>query len=196
MRKAVSNLQYWRKRKLNYDILIPKLDKNIYDLTEQETAEYFDWYVEQIPQRVEYLSQVCATQMKVPKEKLDCSPESLLILWKWFRKSAKTERIPNGRQLTLETEYILRDIGMYLGETFRKNKEGTYWTYYTKPQNDFFVNTPLLKGFVDMSAGKPFYAAFEPVHMARMQACKILKHKSKDDDLLNLYHIWDRMQTQ
>ena len=55
---------------------------------------------------------------------------------KWFRRWAKTEpaihdkedrnsKFPadiwnNKRQLTLETEYIIRDIGMYLGETFRK----------------------------------------------------------------------------
>ncbi len=187
---------HWRMRKLNYDILIPPLDKPLDTLNEQETAIYFAWYMEQVPQRVAYLSQVCAAELGLPTEKMDCSPESLLILWKWFRKRARTERIPNGRQLTLETEYILRDIGMYLGQTLRKNIEGIYWTYYTKPKSDFFVNTPLLKGFVDMSAGKPFHAAFEPVHMARVQACKILKHKSKDDDLLNLYHIWDRMQTQ
>lgn len=198
---------HWRFRKLKYDILIPQLDKNIFQLNEKEAAAYFAWYMEQVPERVAYVSQVCARELRIPVEKMDCSPESLLLLWKWFRRRAKTERVipeagkktgekfpdsiwKNDRQLTLETEYILRDIGMYLGETFRKNHPNIYWTYYTKPRRDFFVNHPLLKGFVDRTFGKPFEAAFEPIHMAGVQATKILKNTSKDTDLLNIYDIW------
>ena len=191
---------HWRYRKLKYDILIPPLGKHVFKLSEQEAAAYFDWYMEKIPERVAYVSKVCAKELRIPEEKLDRSPESLLLLWKWFRKRARTERIPGekqdkrqpkelwkpNRQLTLETEYILRDIGMYLGETFRKNDPQLYWTYYTKPRRDFFVNHPLLKGFVDRSFGK----TFEPIHMARVQASKLLRKKSKDTDLLNIYQIW------
>lgn len=130
-----------------------------------------------------------------------------MLLWKWFRQRARTERIirtdaeksskvfpdsiwKNERQLTLETEYILRDIGMYLGETFRKHHPSIYWTYYTKPRRDFFVNHPLLKGFVDTTFGHPFEACFEPIHMAGVQASKILKNTSQDTDLLRIYNIW------
>lgn len=195
---------HWRFRKLNYDILIPKLDKSIFQLNEAEAEEYFRWYMEQIPGRVAYVSKVCARELHIPEEKLDCSPESLVLLWKWFRRRAKTERIPHigeeksaagiafvgNRQLTLETEYILRDVGMYLGETFRKNNPQIYWTYYTKPRRDFFVNHPLLKGFVDRTFDKPFEASFEPIHMAHVQASKILKNTSRDTDLRNIYNIW------
>lgn len=65
-----------------------------------------------------------------------------------------------------------------------------YWTYYTKPRRDFFVNHPLLKGFVDRTFGHPFEAVFEPIHMAHVQAAKILSKKSTDADLLNIYKIW------
>lgn len=194
---------HWRFRKLNYDILVPQLGKSIFRLNEEETEEYFTWYMEKIPERVAYVSKVCAKELHIPAEKMDCSPESLLLLWKWFRRRARTERIPGkkenrepkelwqiDRQLTLETEYILRDIGMYLGETFRKNNPQIYWTYYTSPKRDFFVNHPLLKGFVDRTFGHPFEAVFEPIHMAHVQAAKILTKKSKDTDLLNIYNIW------
>lgn len=198
---------HWHFRKLKYDILVPKLDKNIFRLTEEETTAYFEWFMEQVPLRVAYVSKVCAKELHIPVERMDCSPESLLLLWKWFRKRAKTERVilteeekkqpgyANGmfrheRQLTLETEYILRDIGMYLGETFRKNHPQIYWTYYTKPKRSFFANHPLLKGFVDMTTGVPFHAEFEPIHMAGVQASKILSKESKDSDLLNIYNIW------
>lgn len=128
---------FWMFGKLTYDILIPPLGKSIYQLSEQEAADYFAWYQEKIPERVAYVSKVCTIELRIPEERLDCSPESLMLLWKWFRRRAKTEPavhadaetgkskspdelFANKRQLTLETEYIIRDIGMYLGETFRK----------------------------------------------------------------------------
>lgn len=198
---------HWHFRKLTYDVLVPKLGKNIFKLNEKETAEYFEWFMDQVPQRIAYVSRICAKELRIPLERMDNSPESLLLLWKWFRKRAKTEPIilseeekkspayENGmfctkRQLTLETEYIIRDIGMYLGETFRKNHPQIYWTYYTKPKNSFFTNHPLLKGFVEITDGVPFYAEFEPIHMAGIQARKILLKRSKDTDLFNLYTIW------
>ncbi len=197
----------WHYKKINYDILIPQLNKNIFQLNEKEAADYFVWFMEKIPERVAYLSKVCATELRIPEEKMDCSPESLVLLWKWFLRRAKTEPVVQAeseverkrflnsilkseQQLTLETEYILRDIGMYLGETFRKNNPNVYWTYYTKPRRDFFVNHPLLKGFVDRTFDKPFEASFEPIHMAHVQAVKIMKKASKETDLLNIYNIW------
>lgn len=199
----------WHFKQLTYDILIPKLGKSIFKLTEEEAAAYFEWYMEQVPQRVSYVSQVCAKELHIPVERMDCSPESLLLLWKWFRKRAKTEpailseeekkhpayangMFHNTRQLTLETEYIIRDIGMYLGETIRKNHPQIYWAYNTKPKRSMFVNHPLLKGFVDMTTGVPFQAEFEPIHMAGVQASKILLHKSRETDLYDIYIIWSQ----
>lgn len=197
---------YWRYKKLTYDILIPKLGKNISQLNQEEAADYFAWYVEQIPSRVSYVSDICAKELRIPRENLDCTPESLLLIWKWFRLRAKTEPVikakgapkdksypdiwSNKRQLTLETEYIIRDIGMYLGETLRKNVPNIYWTYYTTPRRDFFVNHPLLKGFIDTTTGNPFEAVFEPIHMTGVQAAKILSRRSCDADLYNIYNIW------
>lgn len=197
----------WFYKKLNYDILVPKLGKSIFELNEQEAADYFAWFMEQVPGRVAYVSQICARELHISEEKMDCSPESLILLWKWFLRRAKTEpaihtnaekgnkKIPssvwnNERQLTLETEYIIRDIGMYLGETFCKNNSNIYWTYYTKPRRDIFVNHPLLKGFIDRTCDKPFEACFEPIHMTHVQAAKILKKASLDTDLFRIYNIW------
>jgi len=198
----------WRYRKIKYDILIPNLDKNICQLSEKKAEAYFLWFMERLPERVEYVSKVCAEELGIPREQMDLSPESLVLLWKWFRKRAKTEKVPcakkenggrkfpdnvwkNDRQLTLETEYILRDVGMYFGETFRKNIPQVCWSYYTKPKRDFFVNRPLLKGFVDRSFDKPFDACLEPIHYAGVQASRILKNTSKDTDLLGIYRIWE-----
>lgn len=194
----------WFAGKITYDILIPPLKKSIFQLTEREAADYFEWFIQIIPERIAYLSAKCALDLNIRSDRMDLSPESLLLLWKWFRRKAKTETVvrsietPAGgqtqqkeRQLTLQTEYILRDIGMYLGETFIKNHEGIYWTYYSKPKRDFFVNHPLLKGFVDRAYDPPFEMCFEPIHMARVQASKILRKRSANADLFHLYQWWE-----
>lgn len=197
---------HWKFKKVKYDILIPKLDKSIFQLSEEEASHYFRWFMEQVPTRVSYVAKVCANESGIPVERMDFSPESLVFLWKWFLRRARTEPtartrnenagkltssvLNNDRQLTLETEYILRDVGMYLGEVFRKNHSNIYWTYYTKPQRDFFVNHPLLKGFIDMTSGSPFEAVFEPIHMTHIQATKILRKTAKDTDLYDIYIIW------
>ncbi|MBQ7005119.1 MAG: hypothetical protein IJN68_01660 [Clostridia bacterium] len=200
---------HWRFRKPTYDILVPNLEKSIFKLNEDEAAAYFDWFMDQVPQRVAYVSNICAKELKIPLYCMDCSPESLLLLWKWFRKRAKTELVElsstdtehpnysngtfcNKRQLTLETEYIVRDVGMYLAETFRKEHPQIYWSYYTEPKRSFFVNHPILRGFVDMTTGNPFDAEFEPIHMTGIQAKKILLNKSKDTDLFDIYTIWSK----
>lgn len=197
----------WRRKKINYEILIPNLDKSIYQLNQSEAEAYYRWFIEKIPARVAYLSQVCARQSHISIENMDLSPESLIILWKWFRKRAKIEPVikeektdetkgrskrmwSNERQLTLETEYILRDIGMYVGETFRKNNLQIYWSYYTNPNRDFFVNHPLLMGFVDRTSGQPVNVVFEPIHMVGVQASKLLDRSSKPEDLYKLYCWW------
>ena len=59
--------------KLKYDILVPKLDKNIFKLTEEETAAYFEWFMEQIPERVAYVSQVCAKELHISVERMNYS---------------------------------------------------------------------------------------------------------------------------
>lgn len=198
---------HWYYKKLNYDILIPNLDKSIYDLNEKEAALYFEWFMAMLPKRVAYVSRICTLELGISEDKMDCSPESLLLLWSWFLRRAKTEAVtytekrrncrtfPSSickreRKLTLETEYILRDVGMYLGETFCNNNPSLYWTYYTQPRRDFFVNHPLLKGFVERTFGQPFEAGFEPIHMAGVQAAKIINRTAKESDLFNLYNLW------
>ena len=182
---------HWFYKKLDYEILPPKLSKTIFQLSEKEAADFFEWFIENIPARIGYVSKMCATELGVPIEKMDCSPESLILLWKWFRRRAKLETAGSGqKQLSLETEYILRDIGMYLGETFRRNIPNIYWAYYTKPARDFFVNHPLLKGFVERYLDKRFEACFEPIHMAGVQAAKLIDRSSKDTDLFAIYNLW------
>ena len=200
-------MQHWHRQEFTYNILIPKLEKDIYSLTEEEVEAYFRWYMKNVPERVAYVSEVCASELGITVEQLDCSPESLVLLWRWFLQRGKTEGVPqtganerqgdmssfasrNQRQLSLETEYILRDIGMYFGETLRKHNPSLYWTYYSIPEDDIFQNHPLIKGFISKNKGRIVELPFEPIHMARIQGLKLLDNSATETDLLKIYTLW------
>ena len=200
-------MRHWHPQEFTYDILIPKLDKSIFALTEEEAEAYFQWFMERVPERVAYVSKVCASELGISEDRLDCSPESLVLLWRWFIQRGKTETVPEPedrqlkntqksamarieRQLTLETEYIIRDIGMYFGETLRKNNPSLYWTYYTTPTTDFYQNHPLLMGFISRKGESVFKMPFEPIHMAHVQGVNLLDNSAKETDLLKVYNFW------
>jgi len=160
-------------------------------LNSDEAEDFFKWYIDKIPDRIRYLSEKCAGDLGINKDEISFSPESLIIVWKWFLNVADTEKTElNGLQLDLQTEYIVRDIGMFLGEMFNTNYKCINWSFFKSPKTDFFVNKPLLIGFKDNSVSPPFDAVFEPIHMVRVQACKILNNQQADNDLLNLYLGW------
>ena len=179
---------YWKQNPLSYEICIPPLKKPFSRLTHQETEEYFQWHLSHLSERISYLSSVVSNSLAIHQSELDLSPGSLLPLWSWFLAVAEIEPTPMARlmeldqqyhthseqiraylldqsqdQFSLETEFILRDVGMYLGEVFTKNEPGICWSYYEKPKSDFFVNMPVLLGFEDSNYQPPFKMVFEPL---------------------------------
>lgn len=131
---------YWHKKKIDYDILIPPINKQFKNFTKKEAESYFEWYKNQLNPRIEYLRKYSGVD-------LDYSVNSLVDIWGWFLKIAETEKAPKAkteeirnrlkslpkeiiedvlneqsRQFSLETEYIIRDIAMYFGEVYVKKQ--------------------------------------------------------------------------
>lgn len=138
---------YWHKKKIDYDILIPPINKQFKNFTKKEAESYFEWYKNQLNPRIEYLRKYSGVD-------LDYSVNSLVDIWGWFLKIAETEKAPKAkteevrnrlksqpkeiiedvlneqsRQFSLETEYIIRDIAMYFGEVYVKNNSSIAWGY-------------------------------------------------------------------
>ena len=199
---------FWRKKD-PYDVLLPPIIKNIDILTPKEAQEYFEWFMSKIEERTAYLRNYTAL-------KLDDSPGSLVGLWAWFLRNAEIEVTPkeqlealrkqleeshipmvdtvlkgHTKQFTLETECMIRDIGMYWGEIFVKSHPSVYWSYYTKPKNDLFVNRPLLLGFPNEIFPQKKGMPFEPVHMAHVRACRLLDGEATKKDLLEIHNVWE-----
>lgn len=202
---------YFRKKKLDYDIFIPPYNKEFNKMTKDEANEYFEWYKDNINNRITYLQ-------SYSNLKLDYSVESLVDIWGWFLKNAEIEKTPFIRlmelrkqlkgqpkeikkdiineqkyQLSLQTEYIIRDIAMYFGEVYIKNNNSIYWGYHTNIHADSFANMPVLMGFEDRDFTPPFKAYFELNFEIRNVAYNIFDGDQKDTDLLDAYNRWKRM---
>ena len=95
-------------------------------------------------------------------------------------------------ELSIRTEYILRDIGMYIGKMFISNYESLKWTIRYKPKSYIYVNVPIIVGFVDDKPEypKPFHPDLEPIDLARTPAMKIFDGTQKENDLYERCREW------
>ena len=208
--------QYFNyKQTVAYELLVPPFGAVPEKLKPRQVKEYFEWYISQVPLRVNYLKAKCSESLGIKIDKINSSPESLIQIWKWFLKICEIENTPidtiskyketmkgmpesfiehmanYGRtRFSITTEYIIRDIGMYFGNLLIFNHPSLFWGYYTKPKSDFFVNKPVIQGFEDSNFDPPYRPSFEPIHMVTVQAAKIFKKEISKFDLYNLYLVW------
>lgn len=143
--------------KCRYSPLVPPLSKDISALSVQEAQAYFDWFVQQCPIRSKYIFSL-AGHTDTSFEQIKYSSGSLTDIWKWFRDVAEVSvhKRSGEKRLSIQSEYMIRDIGMYLGETFVHNFDALHWGFHVKPKNDFFVNAPGIVGFADDHFSPPF----------------------------------------
>lgn len=190
-----------------YDILVPPFPLEYDEWSQKRAEEYLEWYVAHIPERVKYLSQKAGVQ--ITGERIP--PETLIDIWAWFFQNAEIEKTPKKElekqrvafgqfgesfiaktRYTVRSEYILRDIAMYLSAVFTTNHPVIHWDIIRKPKRDIFYHQPVLKGFLDTRYEKPFESTFQPDHMVHIQAVGFRKGNGSSSDLLNLYRLWEQ----
>lgn len=208
----------------NYNPLVFPLNKPPYEYTMREAKQYFNWYMEHLDERCEYLRQTVSSQLPINIESLDFSFQSLVPLWRWFLSVAEVTtwenpildeirnnsslsddkrrffldvHSSNNRHLSTFTEYVIRDIGMYVGKVFTiAYPNHITWSFIHKPKNHIHVNQPGLIGFLltkedflNHVPAAPDYL-FEPIHMTQVQAQKLTRNASSEMDLYNICMIW------
>ncbi len=205
------------EKQINYEPLIIPLNKSFMDLSKKESQEYFDWFISHIDERAEYLRQKVSNGLGISIELLDYSLNSLKPIWKWFLQVAEIsktskkdlkqlEKSLTGQQqsfikhmveqskeeLSVFTEYVLRDIGMYLAKIFILNYPILEWTIKRTPKTYVHVNVPLIIGFVDDNKDypKPFHPDLEPIDLARTPAMNLFSKTQQDDDLYDVCKKW------
>ena len=131
---------------MNYYLMEPPFEVKLFEeMTKKEAKQHFEWFVSQVPSRLEQLRNA----FEVTGEKkgiLDYSPESLKALWGWFiplisteRKSSKeleeeSKKFPDwvranlgDRKLSTGTLAMAVDIGIYFAEVLRKSNNTLKW---------------------------------------------------------------------
>ena len=181
--------------------------EEIKQLKPKEVKAFFEWFVRQIPERLEILKKYVNNTTKVD---FNYSTKSLISLWEWFEpeiiiveKSEKEkEELLNflrshapeyaRHQIKLEdddtrnisdyTRSIAHDIGIYFAETIIRNNEPLKWGYITKPKSLLFVNKPAVVGFINKKI-------MEPLWIIEVMVLRSAREKEKER-LYNLYETW------
>lgn len=176
-----------------------------FELTARQAKEYFNWYMEQIPNRItllwEYMKQECPET-----EPFDYSPESLIPLWEWyetqiqqvpmtakeiesrvkiFPKYLESEIRKNTNKFTDETLSLALDMSIYLGEIVVKNHPHLCWNYRTRPKREFSVYRPVIDGLNNKMTFEPSQVLFV-----------LMLKSSKEQDKMRLYHLYRHWETE
>jgi len=201
----------------NYIPLPIPLNKPFSELSKKEADEYYNWFLTHIDERTDYLREKVSTSLNISIVCLDFSLESLKLIWKWFLQVAEISKVPKSvlkeikkslrgqpqslvdhmveqqkEGLSVFTEYVLRDIGMYLAKMFIANYPCLYWTVINNPKSYISVNEPIIMGFIDddPSYPKPFRPDLEPISLARNPAMNLFDNTQQENDLYDWALKW------
>lgn len=208
----------------NYLPLVPLYSKPPLEFTAVEAKNYFDWYMSHLEDRCNYLMQLIQNTKGYENSVIDFTFDSLIVIWKWFLEHARVMHCrqsfslagllqnnvnkdialeilqDNKTVFTTETEYLIRDIGMYVGKTFTQAyPEKIRWAYRRTAKRYLHVNEPLLQGFIQTRKStdnslldKPFEPDFEPIWMVGVQAANIFDNTQQPEDLYNVCVKWSQ----
>ena len=156
--------RFWQD--VQYDLLVPPFNEDVTTMTGKQAKEYYDWFLQHIPERVDYFTKRCEDDLDLPAHSINYDPESLVPIWKWFLSTARLEKMPEEelikmregakifgdsyitkKRLTVATHFIIRDIGIFLGEMWIHNYPQLYWTYSTQTKDSICANKPIIAGF-------------------------------------------------
>ena len=187
---------------MDYPLMDPPDYKPYDDMTRVEAKKHLEWYVYQIPERLELLRNAFEATGGGAKEKLDYSVESLRILWQWFMplitKEPKTTEelekeaklLPSGATRNLEklsvgTLAIAMDIAIYLAEVFIRTCANVKWGLAkSRSKNYINYNRPVLLGFM---VGK-YETEYNPKGALHVLTLKVAFDDDKNSDaLINAY---------
>lgn len=172
--------------------------------TKKEAKIYFQWYTEQIEERIEYLGKYIHSQD--PSIVLDFSVNSLITVWDWYVKQIEVEKytrkelktiaksypkwirkdlMSDDRKMSEKTIAICSDVAIYFAEVFRKNHEqDVSWGYFTGRKTRMSVNEPILW------MGKDKKLDMNPRHIVYICTMHAMDGDT-DFNLYQLYHTWE-----
>jgi len=152
-----------------YKLFSPPSLRPFSQMTREEAIAYYQWFVTQIPSRLNILEQAVQSSAAHIYHKWNANrtATSLELLGEWFLQNVtvrmlsedeiqeRLEAIPLQFRLSIpaqnwvldENSYsIAVDIGIYLGEILRVNYPQLRWQLLTKPKSDIDYHYPVVTG--------------------------------------------------
>ena len=184
---------------MEYFMMQPPKEYEAFDkMNKKDAQEYFDWYMSEIPIRLDMLKTVVKDEAGID---LDYSLDSLIDLWEWYEGKiyyvdrdkdlyqAALDKAPewfkpyvSDKFLSYETLMYAMDIAIYYAEIIVKNNDQINWGYFIKPKNRAGVNEPTLLGF---TADMDLNTRVIVLNLTRRSA----KEKNKNR-LIDNYNTW------
>lgn len=189
----------------SYEIIQPPFTLVFREMSKKELRAYYDWFLAQVPQRIDILINAVHATTGYEDWSADYSPDSLNALGKWFAGQVETrdstpEEIEeiyrdspawfqqveiDTRELTNRTFSLAIDIGMYMSQVFLRHVDGLSWKHVIKGSKNYVdYGQPVITGFGSDE--------FNPARMLVVLAYSISSGKKAGEGLRNLYDIWKK----
>lgn len=187
---------------MTYTTIQPPFTLKFREMTKKELMEYFAWFQDILPQRLDELATAVKHTPGFEAWQADFTPTSLDLLGEWFAAQVETRprtqeeireiqsrssfpiEVP-GEDLTNRTFSLAMDIGMYLSQVFLKNYSALRWDQQFGNKKDADYGQPVLVGFG--------MASFNPVWMLVTLAYGVASKRKTGKSLHELYDIWAKM---
>ena len=154
-----------------------------------ELRAYYDWFIGEIPARIQELEANVQETKGYERWGADFSEESLDALGTWFVGQVSTRKLTREEveevkknisfpvelpiddwRLDLKTLSLCVDIGMYMGEVFRTNHPSVHWDIKLKGSRNYIdFGAPVLIGFGEVP--------MNPLRIVEVVAIKKVKGK-------------------
>jgi hypothetical protein len=190
--------------KIAYDTIQPPFTLKFWEMSKKELREYYRWFMEIIPQRVNILANTVSATPGFEDWKPDYTPASLSTLGGWFATQVETRtRTQEERQelmsssrnpidvpdydLTNRTFSLAMDVGMYLSQVFLQNHPSLKWDQPLGSKKFIHYGQPVLVG------GFAGNIPWNPVRIAVTLAYGLVKKSKTGAALRDIYDKGSRM---
>ncbi|MFT8323422.1 MAG: hypothetical protein ABF649_21405 [Bacillus sp. (in: firmicutes)] len=191
---------------MEYILMTPPFEVKPFEKMKKKEAQmHFDWFLSEIPKRIELISKAYLETGGGKLEDLDLTPQSLVNLWTWFIPRieivTKTDEeiaeelkeapewlteiaMENNKKLSVGTLCLAMDIAIYFAEVFVKHFNKLDWGYVTKPKKMLYVNRPVIIGF---SSG----IELDPRNIVYNLTFRVVEGDKSKEGLFNLFKVWE-----
>lgn len=172
-------------------------------MTKREAKHYSDWFISQIPLRIELLTKFYVETKGGNKEDLNLSQASLVKLWAWFLQRIemvsktkeelketidavpdwlKEEVSSNTQKFSDQTSSLIIDIGIYFGAVFLNEISSLEWGIIYNPINHVDINRPVITGFKKIE--------LNPIAVVNTCSLREVKQGRNENRLFDLFNVW------